>query len=71
MVCVIPLIYDTFPTSQFGRMVERAITRNSIVAPLAADPRGIGDQTSLYNVVLCEVPLANSPDLTMVLIVGK
>ena len=71
MVCVMSLIYDTFQMSQFDRMVEHGITWNSIVAHLAVDPRGIGDQASLYNVISCEVPLANSPDLTMALIVGQ
>ncbi|KAJ7775906.1 hypothetical protein DFH07DRAFT_766850 [Mycena maculata] len=56
---------------QFDQMVEHVLSRKSSVACQAVDPPGIGDLTDLYNVLYNEVPLANSTDLTMALIVGK
>ncbi|KAJ7725149.1 hypothetical protein DFH07DRAFT_783096 [Mycena maculata] len=56
---------------QFDQMVEHVLSRKSSVACQAVDPPGIGDLTDLYNVLCNEVPLANSTDLTMALIVGK
>ena len=71
MVCDVPLIYDTLSMPQFDQMVEHVLSRKSSVACQAVDPPGISDLTDLYNVLCNEVPLANSTDLTMALIVGK